>query len=199
MPRKKSYVREEAILKAREAFRKNGYLNFGIKSIEEQIGLGRFAIRTQFDGKEGLFEEALRSYQIDAKDFIIVPIANAESIDILEKSLIKTISSPKSSNQKYGCLFVNTLAENISIHKPNIDKFPAEHYQGVKNATVELIKREQSLGKVKSCINPEDAGDFIVGCFLAIGLINRNAKDGTAAKGYVNMAISTVKSWKENS
>ncbi|WP_063336765.1 MULTISPECIES: TetR/AcrR family transcriptional regulator [unclassified Marinomonas] len=199
MPRKKNYVREEAILKAREAFRRNGYLNFGIKNIEEQIGLGRFAIRTQFDGKEGLFEEALRSYQVDAKDFIIAPIANAESIDVFEKMLIRTIAPVNLDSRKYGCLFVNTLAENISIHNPNIDKFPAEHYQGVKSATIDLIKREQSLGKVKSCINPEDAGDFIVGCFLAIGLINRNAEDGTAAEGYVNIAISTVKSWKENS
>ena len=199
MARTKNYIREEVILEAREAFRQCGYQQLGIREIEKRIGLGRFAIRTEFQGKEGLFIEALKSYREDAKSFIIEPIEEANDLSVLEEMLERTAATVNLESRKYGCLLANTIAENAAIQNPNIAKYPADHYRDLQRATSGLIKRAQANGKVDTALDPDAVGDFIVGSILAIGIINRNAADGTASRGYVNIAKSTIRSWYRDS
>lgn len=44
-------------------FEKRPSKALGIREIEETIGLGRFAIRTEFSDEEGLFIKALKDYR----------------------------------------------------------------------------------------------------------------------------------------
>lgn len=43
MARQKSYDRQDAIAKARDAFRQYGFQTLGIRAIEDIVGIGRFA------------------------------------------------------------------------------------------------------------------------------------------------------------
>ena len=107
MARQKSYDREEAVIKATNAFREHGYQNLGIRAIEELVGIGRFAIRTDFDGKEGLFKEALATYTKEYTELVIQPIREADDISALEGFFERSASEEYDARLNHGCLLVN--------------------------------------------------------------------------------------------
>ena len=196
MARKKNYIREEVVLKACEAFRQCGYQQLGIREIEDRIGLGRFAIRNEFNGKEGLFIEALKKYIEDAESYVIDPIEAADDLSVLVEMFERAVLPVNLESRQYGCLLVNTIAENAAIRNTSIGKYPAEYYRKLKLATSQLVDRAKNNGAVDKNLDTNVAAEFIVGSVLAVGLMNRDAGDGTASSGFVSVVISTIRSWQ---
>ena len=195
MPRHKSYVREEVIEKACYAFWKHGYRALGIRAIEEIVGLGRFAIRTEFNGKEGLFLEALKTYRERGRQFVIAPIDNGQDVAALQGLLTNTVTPYEGGYGQFGCFFVNTIVENGALDIEAFREQTDGHFNDVRSATKRLIEREQAKGTVRTEVSGEEAGEFMAGTLMAIGLISRNANDVTAAKRYVDVANATIESW----
>ncbi len=196
MPRHKSYVREEAIEKACYAFWKHGYRALGIRAIEELIGLGRFAIRTEFNGKEGLYVEALKAYRQRGREYVIGPIKAGEDLSALQNLLTSTVTPYEGGHGEFGCFFVNTIVENGAL---NIEAFKEQtdgHFNDVRAATKSLIDRGKANGEVRPEVSGEDAGEFMVGTLMAVGLISRDAGNVSAAKSYVDVANATIESWR---
>ena len=196
MARRKNYVRKEVVQKARDAFWKRGYRALGIREIESLLCVGRFAIRTDFKGKEGLFLEALQSYRKEEETNIIAPLDAGEDLTVLEDLLTYFITPSEITYRKFGCLLVNTMVENATLQNPKIKKHTTEHFANIRTAIIRLVKRAKAKGAVREEVNVKAAGDFIIGSLMAIGLINRDAQDVTAATGYVKMVKATIASWR---
>ena len=196
MPRHKSYVREQAIEKACYAFWKYGYRALGIRAIEELVGLGRFAIRTEFKGKEGLYVEALKAYRERGREYVIGPIEAGEDLTALQNLLTSTVTPYEGGHGEFGCFFVNTIVENGALKNKAFKEQTDGHFDDVRAATKRLIDRSKAKGEVRADVNGEDAGEFMVGTLMAVGLISRSAGDVTAATGYVDMANATIESWR---
>jgi len=197
MGRQKSYDREDVINKARVAFRKHGFQALGVRAIEDIVGLGRFAIRTEFNGKNGLFVEVLNLHRNERKRMIIQPLRQAEDISVIE-SILKWSISPvgNESSMKYGCIFVNTMIENAALQNPEFRKFTSGHFEDVRMAVMGLIERAKANGSVRDDVDAGDAGEFVKGSFMAVALLMRDAQDVTAASGYVRMVLTTIASWR---
>lgn len=195
MPRPKSYVREEAIEKACFAFWKHGYRSLGIRAIEQIVGLGRFAIRTEFSGKDGLYLEALKAYRDRGRVYVIAPIDAGDDLAALHALLNSNVTPYDGGYGHFGCFFVNTIVENAALKNPKFKEQTDGHFDDVRSATVRLIGRAKANGKVRDDVDAKAAGDFMVGALMAIGLISRDAGDVAAARGYVEMANATIASW----
>lgn len=74
MPRPKSYDRDEAIRKARDAFWESGYGALGVRDLETRSGINRFALKNDFGGKEQLFVECLDSYHAESEEWVLAPM-----------------------------------------------------------------------------------------------------------------------------
>lgn len=196
MARQKNYDREDTVRKARDAFWEHGYQNLGVRAIEDIVGVGRFAIRTDFNGKEGLFIEALTSYREELLRNVVRPIQEADDLGVFDKILTQMTDPENHSCSKYGCLFVNTMVENASLQNKEFQDFTDKHFKKLHLATTELIDRLKSKGLVKNDIDTESASEFIKGTFIACSLMSRDAHDATASMGYIKMALTTINSWK---
>lgn len=196
MARQKSYVREKAIEDACYAFWKHGYRALGIRMIEETIGLGRFAIRTEFNGKKGLFLEALENYRERGKKFVIAPIDAGNDLAALQDLLTANVTPQEGGAGHFGCFFVNTIVENAALQMPEAKALTDGHFNDVRAAAGRLIDRAKTSGEVRDDVDGKAAGEFMVGALMAIGLIIRNAGDVTAASDYVAIANATIASWR---
>ncbi len=198
MARQKNYDREDAVRKARDAFWEHGYQNLGVRAIEDIVGVGRFAIRTDFNGKEGLFIEALTLYREELLRDIVKPIQEANDLSVFDRILTQMTDPENHSCSKYGCLFVNTMVENASLQNKEFQEFTDKHFNKLSLVTTELIDRLKSQGLVKKDIDTEAAAEFVKGSFIASSLMSRDAHDASASAGYAKMALSTIHSWKVN-
>ncbi len=197
MARQKNYLREKAIEDACYAFWRFGYKALSIRAIEKTVGLGRFAIRTEFNGKEGLFIEALKVYRERGRQFVIAPIDRADNLAALKELLNANVTPCEGSRGHFGCFFVNTIVENAALNIAEAKKLTDGHFNDVREATAGLIERTKISGEVRNNVDGKAAGDFIVGALMAIGLLSRDAADVTAAKSYVETANATIDSWKK--
>ena len=196
MARHKGYVREEAVQKARNAFWEHGYRALGIRAIEQVVGLGRFAIRTDFKGKEGLFLEVLQAYRTDGQTSVTPLIDAGDDLSTIEEILTRLITPAEGSHRKFGCLMINTIAENGTLQNPAFKKETTQYFGDIRAAIIRLLERARAKGEVRKEVDLESAGDFVIGCLVAIHLINRDAQDITAATGYVKTAMTTIDSWR---
>jgi len=197
MARQKKYIRDKAISSARDAFREYGFHALGIRSIEDLVGLGRFAIRTDFQGKDGLFKEALALHREERAREVIQPLRDAEDISALEKLLDCAIDPTGNlTSAKFGCLFVNTMVENAALQNAEFKEYTNGHFEDVRKAVIGLIERAKANGSVRADVDAVAAADFIKGSFMAIALLARDAQDVSAATGYVRMVLTAIASWR---
>jgi TetR/AcrR family transcriptional repressor of nem operon len=187
MARQKSYDREEAVIKATNAFREHGYQNLGIRAIEELVGIGRFAIRTDFDGKEGLFTE-----------LVIQPIREADDISALEGFFERSASEEYDARLNHGCLLVNTMIETPTYQYPEFNAYTQPHFDSLKEAVFELVNKAKINGTVKESVNATHAAEFINGAIISMNVMNRDANNIKGTEGYADMVLATIASWKTN-
>ena len=195
MARSKEYEPGDMVQKVKAAFIEDGYRSLGIRSIEEKTGLGRFAIRTQFGGKEGLMLAAMKSYREDAERYVFGPMRDASDASALTAMLEGIVTPHPETLRKHGCLMVNSTVERLGEDSDAFADMIAGHFDNLRDETIALIKRGQSQGRIKTTLDPKEAADFVVGCVMSTNLLNRAARDETAAKSFVAQAVKAIEAW----
>ena len=198
MARPKSYDRAEAVRAVRDAFWEHGYEGLSISAIEERTGLGRFAIRTEFGGKEGLFLEALSDYATDTETYMLAPLRENATLDGIIELLRGIVTPFEGSPRRFGCLMVNTSIENASAQVPSLRERTDEHWQRLGDAFRIVLDAERKRGALRDGIGIDDAAQFLVGTVIGALVINRNAGAIDAAEGQIRMAIDTVNRWQSD-
>lgn len=195
MARPKSYDREEVILRVRDSFWKHGYQGLGIRTIEEETGLGRFAIRTEFGGKEGLMVEAMKAYTADTETYVYAKLAESEDVQTLVDMLDGMVAPHPETLRHFGCLMVNTTIENAEIDSDVLRAGTNHHFERLRSEAHDLVMRAQAAGSAKTDIEPAAAAEFVVGSVMAVMVMNRASGSASGGKGYVAEAARTIQSW----
>jgi len=195
LPRPKNYDRNDAVIKACNAFWQHGYDALGVRALEELTGLNRFAIQTEFGGKEGLFLETLDKYTQETETHLLQPLrdGNLDQIENLYKQLITLSPDP---TRAFGCLMVNTIVENAVLARTAIKKRTDRHFKQIEDAIHSALSRAKTNGQIVSNFDIEEAVVFLVGSTMGIQVMIRKAGSIEVAKPYVEMLIKTIKSWR---
>ncbi|MEO0814792.1 MAG: TetR/AcrR family transcriptional regulator, partial [Myxococcota bacterium] len=133
VPRPKSYDRDEAIVRARDAFWQHGYRALGVRELGSLAGINRFALSTDFGGKENLFLEAIDAYFVEANQYFIEPIRKGDVRDLLD-AVAALAQGDERSPRVFGCLMVNTMIESAGQHDGEIAKKVERHFQSIRRA-----------------------------------------------------------------
>lgn len=196
VPRKKTFEHDEAVDLAKKVFWRNGYQGVGIRGIEEQTGLGRFAINTEFGGKEGLLIAALKSYLADGETYVLTPLREGRDLGAVT-GVIQSLVTPKDGSfLPYGCLVMNTTIENTSIASEQIKAVTDDYYADLRQTLGDYFARLRQGGVITDGSTIEEMVEFIVGSTIAINFLNRSACDATAGQGFADAAIKTMKGWQ---
>lgn len=112
MGRKKTYNRDQVLEKSMTLFWQLGYEGAHLSKLVEVTGLNRFGLYKEFNGKMGLFEEALALYLSRAKDHYDTCLAG----DLAGYKAIEAYFQSISYDPSYhGCFMINSMIERELI------------------------------------------------------------------------------------
>ena len=195
MPRKKKYDRDDSVLKACNAFWQHGYDALGVRALEELTGLNRFAIQTEFGGKEGLFLEVLDKYTQETETHFLQPLREG-GLDQIENLYNQLITLLPNTAQAFGCLMVNTVVENAVLARTAIKERTDRHFKQMEGAISSALFRAKTNGQIASSFDIDEAVVFLVGSTMGVQVMIRREGSIEAAKPYVEMLIKTINSWR---
>jgi len=195
MARSKSYVRSEALEKARDAFWRHGYEALGVRAIEQHAGLNRFAIQTEFGGKEGLFLEALDNYAEESVRIFIDPIKEG-GLDEIRQVFIDATIARNDDPRAFGCLMVNTVIENASLGNADIKKRIDDHYSRVLAAFRSALQNASDTGDLREDVDMEEAASFLLGLAMGMQVYNRMKGSVVAARLQASLTVKIIESWR---
>lgn len=195
MPRPRNCDRDEAVIKACNAFWQYGYDALGIRALEALTGLNRFAIQTEFGGKEGLFLKALEKYTQDAERYLFQPVrtGNLDQIEYLYRQFVTPL--PESA-QIFGCLVVNTVVENAVPARVAIKAHTERHLKLLEEAIGSALVRAKAEGQLAGDFDVDGAVAFLMGSVMGVQVMIRKAGSIEAAKPYVEMLVKTINAWR---
>ena len=195
MARPKSYDRDEVIQKAKDAFWEHGYQALGVRAIEAQTGLGSFALRTDFGGKEQLLLETLAAYREEMETYVARVLDDSDDIEAIVRVLEQMVTPHEGSMRRFGCLMTALVSELPSIGSEPVSAAVNAHFDRIGSAVSNLVKRAQSAGRARSDVEPAACGTYVVGVVGGLQTINRRAGRIDAAVDFVHLAAKEVRRW----
>ena len=195
MPRAKNYDRTTALEKARDAFWQYGYDALGVRTIEELTGLNRFAIQTDFGGKQGLFLEALEHYENAAIKHIIKPL-RAGGLTAIKHFFSEATTLQKDDPRVFGCLMVNTVIENAAHNHFELKKRTDAHYARMLDAFTTALGNARKDGEISEDFDIEEAASFLMGLAMGMQVYIRMTGSLSSARHQANMALKTIDTWQ---
>ncbi len=187
MARPKSYNREEAITKACYAFWEHGYAALGIRAIEDLTGLNKFAIRTEFGGKEGLYLAALTHYHAAAKGTVLAPLKTG-GLPAIRDFFAGLITDGSINSSPWGCLMVNTGIENAEIDSNALRE--------TSNAYWTDLHAHFSTALKNTTLPIEDTAIGLVNAVMGIHTANRIAKSEQGGRHLVTLIHQMIDQWE---
>jgi len=195
LARPKSYDREEAVERACYAFWAHGYAATGVRALEQLTGLNKFAIRSEFGGKEGLYLAALKHYADAAKDTLLAPMRTG-GIATVEAFLQSLVGEDSPGASAWGCLIVNTGIENAEIRSPALQAAVNDYWATLAAHFAKALRHAQAQGEIKRSINIDDAVQGLVTAVMGIHTRNRVSGRHDAGMPLVRMMLQQIRSWR---
>ncbi len=195
MPRKKSYSHEEALSNATKVFWEQGYEHLGVRALGERTGVNRFALQTEFGGKQGLFLEVLDNYATDVEALLLKPL-RAGGLAAIKAFFEKLTSQTPEGPRDFGCLMVNTVIENAGLDDPEIRAKTDSHYAGVLAALEQALHNARERGEIAADFEIKPAAEYLLASAMGIQVFVRNRGSVASATALGRIAIGVVTSWE---
>ena len=197
MARPKNLSRDEMIRRAQSEFWRHGYASLGIRQLEDGTGIGRFAVRTEFGGKEGLFLATLLDYEAGLREHVIEPLNEDGTLDGIIRFLESIVAPGRDRPmRRFGCLVTNTTVEGPWLESKAVSKQIAHHWGLLRSSLSEILNGQQVAGVISRDLDVLDAVDFIIGVVMAANLMNRDVGRINGGKGVVATAVRAIRSWQ---
>jgi AcrR family transcriptional regulator len=195
LARPKTYDRNEAVERACQAFWVHGYGALGVRELEKLTGLNKFAIRSEFGGKEGLYLEALRYYAEAAKVTVLAPMREGGR-GTIEAFFEGLVTEGCANSSRWGCLIVNTGIENAELKRPALQAASDDYWSTLAQHFEAALRRAIELGEIDQMLDAGEASQGLVTAVMGIHTMNRISDAHDAGAPLVNMVRDLIKSWR---
>lgn len=167
MGRKKKYIREEVIDKAKELFWLKGFEGTHLQELVQVTGLNRFSLYSEFDGKEGLFSACIKRYLDEADEYYQSTLLK-EPLGV--KNILNYFNQIEFDKNYHGCFFVNTLteknnlnADTFSLVKNYANKVEDYFFMNLSAAAKKEEIKDSKLRSKATLLTAQDQGLAIYG------------------------------------
>ena len=176
--RPREFDRDQALLRARDAFWRRGYEGTSMADLVEALGIASARIYAAFGSKEELFREAIAHYEAREGGFAdraLMELTARGAIERLLRDAIETYTKP---GNPQGCMVVSS-ATNCSIANDAVTVWLTEHRRARTASIIDRLRDAISTGELPADTDVEALGD----CFAALlhGL-SVQARDGVPKK-----------------
>lgn len=195
MARPKSYHRQDAIERACFAFWEHGYAALGVRALETLTGLNKFAIRTEFGGKEGLYLAALAHYHAAARDTVLAPLKSGGT-DAIVRFFEGLVTAGTINSSAWGCLMVNTGIENAELGSAALKKASDAYWTDLQDRFHQALMNAQADGRIAPSLKLDDAACGLVSAVMGVHTANRVGKSHAAGRHLVTLILDLIKTWE---
>jgi len=184
-----------AVERACHAFWARGYGALGVRELEKMTGLNKFAIRSEFGGKEGLYLEALRYYAEAAKVTVLAPM-RVGGIETIKTFFEGLVTEGCVNSSRWGCLLVNTGIENAELKRPALKAASDNYWSTLAQHFEAALRRSIEAGEINRTLDAGEASQGLVTAVMGIHTMNRVSGAHDAGAPLVDMVRDLIKSWR---
>ena len=195
MPRTKSYDRDTAIDDAMRIFWENGYSAIGVRRIEKETSINRFALQTEFGGKQGLFREVLNRYLKVSAETTLKPL-QCGGLHALTEFLRAMATRRDSDPRDSGCLMVNTVIDNAALGSKDVRQITAAHFESIRTMIESSLATARDDGEIEPDFDIQAAAQALLTFAIGIQVCVRMDRDVSAARRQVDFLIAQIEGWR---
>jgi TetR/AcrR family transcriptional repressor of nem operon len=164
MGRPKTWDRTNVLRKATRLFWEKGFEGAHLQELVKVTGLNRFALYKEFGGKEGLFQEALRSYIADLG--ALTRLLGREPLGL--ENVRDFFRTADAYDFHHGCFVLNTVREKHLVRKDTWTT-TRDFVLGGEQALRRNLDAAKERGQIRPETDTEGLARFLIA--LNIGLI----------------------------
>ncbi len=192
--RKKQYQKEDVLLKAMDVFWRKGYEGAHLKELVEHTGLNRFSLYSEFDGKEGLFCEALGQYLEMARQVYEQLAKSPAHVN----NIYQYFASIDFGDDYHGCMMVNTLNNRHAVPEKAF-QMVSDFIKWVRGLYLENLTAEITHGRILASSPIESWCDLLLSFDVGLsvsGVPFNKMNSGAMAKQALDALLSTHRAAK---
>lgn len=194
MARQKSYDRDEAVENAMLTFWEKGYSNVGVRQLEKETSINRFALQTEFGGKEGLFLEALNKYLEMSDETALKPLKDG-GLGALKDFFEVLTTGYENDPRDAGCLMVNTVIENAELGIDSVRQITSTHYDNMQKMFVLALEIARERKEISLDFDIDAAARYLLTFAMGIEVYVRMHLDVNAARKQADFLINEINNW----
>ncbi len=177
MPWEKQYDQTDVVERAMHAFWAHGYEGTSVADLVEATGINRGSLYTAFDGKRGLFVEALRHYDRRHRSDFLDRISRKHApVDAVIAVFNAAAAGVGTNGKPAGCLLVNTALE-LSPHDPEIGTLVQASFQEVEAFFGRMIENGKESGALSPTMASAKTAKALLSLFLGLRVLARSGAD----------------------
>jgi len=173
--RTKEFETDEIADAAMHVFWRRGYAATSVQDLVDGTGLSRSSLYSTFQSKQGLYQQALRRYELLTTLNNVKLLSGSGSPKALIRQLLLNIVEDELSDPEHkGCLVANACLE-LAGHDEEVAEFVVSNLQKIQHALENLLIKAQQSDEIASTQNPRALASFFVNTIQGLRVLGKGS------------------------
>lgn len=192
MARPREFDRDEALVRARDAFWARGYEGTSMADLVSALGIASARIYAAFGSKEDLFREAIALYEVREGGFVDRVLAREpaayQAIEGILREAVETYTRP---GKPWGCMVV-TAATNCAVENSRLQDWLADRRRRQTAAIVARLEQAKRDGELVEDADVERLGDYLTAVMHGLSVQARDGISAARLTALCDLSLRTV-------
>ncbi|MEX3172229.1 TetR/AcrR family transcriptional regulator [Serratia quinivorans] len=187
--RPREFDREQALLKARDLFWRQGYEGTSMSDLVAELGIASARIYKAFGSKELLFREAIASYENHEGGFADRAFSEESSVRVAIKRLLDdAVALYSRTDLPQGCMVVSSAA-SVSDENSGIKDWLAEHRLQRTQGMIDRLQTAVATGELPPETDAGALGDYFAAFLHGLSVQARDGVSRARLEAAVKIAL----------
>ncbi|CAI0801892.1 TetR/AcrR family transcriptional regulator [Serratia quinivorans] len=187
--RPREFDREQALLKARDLFWRQGYEGTSMSDLVAELGIASARIYKAFGSKELLFREAIASYESHEGGFADRAFGEESSVHVAIKRLLDdAVALYSRTDLPQGCMVVSSAA-SVSDENSGIKDWLAEHRLQRTQGMIDRLRTAVATGELPPETDADALGDYFAAFLHGLSVQARDGVSRARLEAAVKIAL----------
>ncbi|CAI1613272.1 Bacterial regulatory proteins, tetR family [Serratia quinivorans] len=187
--RPREFDREQALLKARDLFWRQGYEGTSMSDLVAELGIASARIYKAFGSKELLFREAIASYESHEGGFADRAFSEENDVRVAIKRLLDdAVALYSRTDLPQGCMVVSSAA-SVSDENSGIKDWLAEHRLQRTQGMIDRLRTAVATGELPPETDADALGDYFAAFLHGLSVQARDGVSRARLEAAVKVAL----------
>ncbi|CAI0858977.1 HTH-type transcriptional repressor ComR [Serratia grimesii] len=192
--RPREFDREQALVKARDLFWRQGYEGTSMSDLVAELGIASARIYKAFGSKELLFREAIACYESHEGGFADRAFSEESRVHTaIKRMLYDAVALYSRADLPQGCMVVSSAA-SVSDENADIKTWLAEHRRLRTQGIIERLQTAVTAGELPADTDVESLGDYFAVFLHGLSVQARDGVSRARLDAAVKIALSPLES-----